>query len=85
MVIVSENVFNRRSGTVIAMAITSEAQRARYPLTLEIAAKGLRERSWIKISQIRILSSERIGRRIGLLKEEEMVQVIEGLKEIVGG
>ena len=83
--IISDDVFNRNSGTVIAMAITSQPQKAGYPLTLEITSAELRKRSWIKISQIRTLSTERIGRKIGSLNDEEMEEIVEGLKEIIGG
>ena len=84
VLIISEDVFNERSGTVIAMAITSRPQRAGFPLTLELGSKGLREKSWVKISQIRTLSVERIGKKVGRAAPEELAQVTEGLNEIVG-
>jgi mRNA interferase MazF len=83
VLILSQDVFNERSGTVIAMAITSQPQRAGFPLTLELKSKNLPKRSWIKISQIRTLSVERIGKKIGLVSPEELIQVIEGLGEII--
>ena len=73
-----------RSGTVIAMAITSQPQRAGFPLTLELDEAGLPKRSWVKISQIRTLSIERVGKRIGTATPEQLDQVIEGLDEIIG-
>jgi mRNA interferase MazF len=79
----SHNVFNERSGTVIAVALTSQPQRAGFPLALEVRAKGLLKRSWVKISQIRTLSVERIGRRIGEASPEDVAQVVEGLNEII--
>ncbi len=85
VLILSHDVFNDRSGTVIALALTSQEPRAGFPLTLESEAAGLPKRSWIKISQIRTLAAERIGRRIGRASEEELARVIEGLNEIVGG
>ena len=84
VLILSHNVFNERSGTVIAMALTSQVQRAGFPLTHEISGAKLPKRSWIKISQIRTLSVERIGKRIGSIDPEELVRVIEGLNEIIG-
>jgi mRNA interferase MazF len=84
ILILSHNVFNMRSGTVIAMAITSQPQRAAFPLTLELDAKALPKRSWVKISQIRTLSIERVGKKIGAATPEEVDQVIEGLNEIIG-
>jgi mRNA interferase MazF len=77
-------VFNDRSGTVIAVALTSREPRAGFPLTLESRARGLPKRSWIKISQIRTLAVERIGRRIGRATPEEVSPVLEGLGEIIG-
>jgi mRNA interferase MazF len=85
VLILSHDVFNERSGTVIAVALTSQEPAAGFPLTLESRAKGLAKRSWIKINQIRTLASERIGRRVTRASDEEVARVIDGLKEIVGG
>jgi mRNA interferase MazF len=84
VLILSHNVFNERSGTVIAVAITSQPQRAGFPLTMELKAKELPKRSWVKISQIRTLSVERLGERIGEASPEEVTQIVEGLNEIIG-
>ena len=84
VLILSHNVFNERSGTVIAVALTSQEPHAGFPLTLESHARGLPKRSWVKISQIRTLASERIGRRLARVSEEELTRVVEGLNEIIG-
>jgi len=84
VLILSQDIFNERSGTVIAMAITSQPQRAGFPLTLELKSGILPKTSWIKISQIRTLSVEGIGKRIGRTSPEELAQVVEGLNEIIG-
>lgn len=84
VLIVSHDTFNERSGTVIAVALTSQEPRAGFPLTLESKASGLPKRSWIKISQVRTLATERIGRRIGQSSDDEVGRVIEGLNEILG-
>jgi len=83
VMILSHDIFNERSGTVIAVAITSQPQKAGFPLTLELKAGNLPKKSWIKISQIRTLSVERIGKVIGKASVEELTQVIEGLNEII--
>jgi mRNA interferase MazF len=85
VVVISDDIFNERSGTVIAMAITSQEQRAGFPLTLPLTGIKLPKPSWVKISQIRTLSVQRIGKTIGRATPEEMDQLIEGLNEIVGG
>jgi mRNA interferase MazF len=84
VLVLSHDVFNERSGTVIAMALTSQPQRAGFPLTLELHAAKLPKRSWVKISQIRTLAAERIGARLGRASPEEVAQVVEGLNEIIG-
>jgi mRNA interferase MazF len=84
VLVLSHDVFNERSGTVIAMAMTSQQPRAGFPLTWESKATGLTKRSWVKISQIRTLSAERIGRRLGRADAAELATVIEGLNEIIG-
>lgn len=83
VMILSHDIFNERSGTVIAAAITSQPQKAGFPLTLELKAGNLPKKSWIKTSQIRTLSVERIGKVIGRASLEELIQVIEGLNEII--
>ena len=83
VLVISHDVFNERSGTVIALAITSQAQRAGFPLTVELLSGGLPKRSWVKASQIRTLSIERLERRIGRVSPEELVRVVEGLNEII--
>jgi mRNA interferase MazF len=84
VLVLSQDVFNERSGTVIAVALTSQLPHAGFPLTLEVHSKGLPKRSWVKISQIRTLAVERIGKRLGDATPEELVQVLEGLNEILG-
>ena len=85
VIIISQDVFNERSGTVIAMALTSQSQRTGFPLTLELHSEKLPKKSWIKISQVRTLSVERIGDILDILPPEEMHLLLEGLNEIVGG
>ena len=83
VLILSHDIFNERSGTVIAMALTSQPQRAGFPLSLELDIKGLPKKSWLKISQVRTLSTQRIGRRLGRVPPEVLDQAIEGLTEII--
>jgi mRNA interferase MazF len=84
VLVLSHDVFNDRSGTVIAVAMTSQEPRAGFPLTLESKAAGLKKRSWIKISQIRTLSVDRIGTRVARASDEEVARVLDGLSEILG-
>ena len=83
VIIISRDVFNRNSGTVIALALTSQQPKAGFPLTLEITSTKLPKRSWVKISQVRTLSVERLSKRLGTVSPEELDELIEGLNEIV--
>ena len=85
ILILSHEVFNEHSGTVIAVAITSQPQRAGFPLTLELKDAKLPKQSWVKISQIRTLSVKRLRKKITSANPEEINLIIEGLNEIIGG
>ena len=85
VLILSHNVFNERSGTVIAVALSSQPQRAGYPLTFELTDEKLPKKSWVKISQIRTLSVERIRKKISKISDEELAIIVEGLNEIISG
>ncbi len=82
--VLSPEIFNERSGTVIAMALTSQPQKAGFPLTMEITSFSLPKPTWVKISQVRTLSVERLGKRMGHVSDAEMSQIVEGLNEIIG-
>ncbi len=77
-------LLGERSGAVIAVALTSQPQRAGFPLTLELESQTLPKRSWVKISQIRTLAVERIGKRLGRVSAGELAQIVEGVNEIIG-
>lgn len=83
VLVLSRDVFNERSGTVIAMAITSQPQRAGFPLTFKLTKVALQPQAWVKISQIRTLSVERIGKNIGKIASYELDQIINGLNETI--
>lgn len=85
VLVLSHDVFNDRSGTVIAIAITSQRPPTSLPLSMEIKSVRLPKPSWVKISQIRTLSTERLGRKLGRISPEELEQIVEGLNEIIGG
>ena len=84
VLVLSHDLFNERSGTVIALAITSQPQRAGYPLTWRVPAGVLPKRSWVKISQVRTLSTERLGARLGRLQAADIQEIIDGLLQLVG-
>jgi mRNA interferase MazF len=84
VLIISQDVFNRHSGTIIAIALTSQAPKTEFPLTFLIESVSLPKQSWVKISQVRTLSIDRLGDRISQISPEELAVIISGLNEIVG-
>jgi mRNA interferase MazF len=84
VLVLSHDIFNERSGTVIAVALTSQPQKAGFPLTLEITGIKNLAKSWVKISQIQTLSTLRLGKKLGRINENELCRIIEGLNEIIG-
>ena len=85
ILVLSRDIFNKHSGTVIAAAIINQPQKAGFPLTLELSSAKLPKQSWAKINQIRTLSIKRLGKKIGKASDKELDLVIEGLNEIILG
>ena len=83
VLVVSQDIFNEKSGTAITMPLTSQPQRAGFPLTYELKTLKLPKKAWVKISQIRVLSTLRLGKKIAHARAEQLNAVIEGLNEII--
>ena len=83
VLVITQDIFNERSGTIIGLAITSQAQRIGFPLTLELPQGTLPKQSWVKISQVRTLDISRMGKRLGRVSPEFLGRVIEGLNELI--
>ena len=84
VLILSHDLLNRKSETVIVMAITSQAQKAGFPLTMALPGDMMPKPSWVKISQIRTISIDRLGKRIATLSPEMLDQLVDGLLELIG-
>lgn len=83
VVVISHDIFNARSGTVIALAITSQPQRGGYPLSWRVPQGVLPRPSWVKIAQIRTLSTERLGASLARLDPDHVSALVDGLRELV--
>ena len=84
VLILSHDIFNERSGTVIAIALTSQHQRAGYPLTWRLPDALLGRSAWVKVSQIRVLATERLGDRVSRLDDAAVMQIVNGLHQLIG-
>lgn len=85
VLVISQDIFNEKSGTVIAMALTGSRPGAGYPLTYHLTGVSLPKESWVKISRIRTLSVKRIGRWLARIDPEKLKDILAGLNEIIGG
>jgi mRNA interferase MazF len=84
VLVLSHELFNRKSETVIVMAITIQPQRAGFPLSFPLPEEALPKPSWVKISQIRTVSVDRLGKRIGELAPLHLEEILNGLTELIG-
>src|SRR5260221_7447622 len=76
VLVLSQDVFNERSGTVIACALTSQEPRAGFPLSLELALSKLPKRSWVKIGKTRTPSVKRLGKQPARPSGDKFIQEI---------
>jgi mRNA interferase MazF len=66
VLVVSDDRFNERSGTAIVMPLTSQKPKAGYPFSIDLGVLGYESlRSYVKPSQVRTISTERLGRFVG--------------------
>lgn len=86
VLVVQNDVGNRFSPTVIALAVTSQMHKARLPTHVPIEAEGhgLTRDSVVLAEQVRTLDKRRLGERLGKLPEHVMEQVNEALKISLG-
>jgi len=84
VVVISDDILNRHSGTVIAMALTGREPRAGFPLTHPLSQNLGGKQAWVKITQIRTLSTKRLGSMLGRIDAGDMASILEGLNEILG-
>lgn len=85
MLVISDDLFNERSRTVIALAVTSQMPRAGYPLSYELVGLDLPKRSWVETTQVRTLAVDRLGDRLARATSLQLLEVVEGLNEVIGG
>ncbi len=76
VLVVQNDVGNKYSPTIIAVAITSKINKAKLPTHIELpSAYGLAKDSVILMEQIRTLDKKRLKERIGELPPATMVKV----------
>jgi len=51
----------------------------------ELDSNSLPKKSWVKIGQVRTLSTKRVTGKVGQVSSEELVKIVKGLNMIIGG
>ena len=84
VLVISNNIFNQRSGTTVILAITSVKPKVKYPLVLELDCQSLPKRSWVKTTQIRTISNDRLGDYIGQINITQMNEILAAINDLIG-
>jgi mRNA interferase MazF len=82
VVIISNDINNRFSGTITVLPITSLNLGKIYPFEVKLpkGAGNLPKESKVKADQIRTLDKRRIIKTIGMLDDESMIRIESALK-----
>jgi mRNA interferase MazF len=76
-VVISPNEMNKYLQTLIIAPITSTSK----PYPTRIALNNKHSKGWVVIDQIRTIDKKRITEILGIIREEEITQIKEVLKE----
>ena len=81
VIIIQNDIGNRYSPTVIIAAITSQINKAKLPIHVEISSEeyGLNRDSVVLLEQIRTLDKKRLKEKIGHMTEKDMKKVDKAL------
>ena len=86
-IIVQANHFNRSAiNTAVVAAITTNLRLAQMPgnVRLRKGEAGLPEPSVVNVSQLRTVDRSRFAERIGIVGEERLAQILNGLALVLG-
>lgn len=84
VVVMSGNVVNTYLNIVIAMPLTTKIKNYKGNLVLSPnKTNGLEEPSEVLVFHIRSLSKERLEKKIGVITNEQLKQLKEGLNDIL--
>ena len=85
VLIVQNNIGNKYSPTILAVAVTSQMNKAKLPTHIEIdTTSGLPKDSVILAEQVRTLDKRRLKDRIGALDNKVMEKVNNALLVSLG-
>ncbi len=85
VLVLQNDIGNRYSPTVIVAAVTSQIDKTKLPIHVEMgAADGLEKESVILLEQIRTLDKKRLREKVAHLDEQVMARVDDALAVSVG-
>lgn len=81
VLVVQNDIGNKYSPTVIAVAITSQLNKAKLPTHIELGANnyGLPKNSVVLLEQIRTLDKRRLKEKIGEIPHDIMTKINQAL------
>jgi mRNA interferase MazF len=82
--IVSIDAFNQNSRSAIAFAVTSQQPKVKYSLVYQLPKDLLPKPSWVKITQIRTLSTNRIENYIASISDRDFNKVMSAFERLCG-
>ena len=82
VLVISIDSFNLNSGSAIAFAITSKKPKVEYPLIYQLPKNLLPKHSWVKITQIRTLSTKRLGDYIAKISDRDYQKIMAGFNRL---
>jgi len=77
--ILSKSEYNNRSKTPIGFAVSKSMHKSRNKFSVEIVYKNIKnedEKVWVNVSQLRTLSIERFGKKLGRCSSANDIQKI---------
>ena len=84
VLVVSDNLLNRSSPVVIVAPLTGAAPKRHYPHDVSVPPGTVSPRPGrVLCGQIRTVSKQRLGRRLGILPDRLMNQVDEALRLVL--
>ncbi|WP_066071490.1 type II toxin-antitoxin system PemK/MazF family toxin [Alkalithermobacter thermoalcaliphilus] len=86
VLVIQNDIGNKYSPTVIVAAITSQINKAKLPIHIEIKANeyGLNKDSVVLLEQIRTIDKKRLREKIGHFDEEKMEKVDQAIQISLG-
>jgi mRNA interferase MazF len=83
LVVSSDNLNHGPAGLVVLLPFTTVEKRIPLHVPVEPPEAGLRRRSFVKIEDIRSVSTARLGRRLGTVSAETMEAVDTRLRVLL--